>query len=256
MEKKEETYSGDTKKGKRHGFGRCDREDGTIFAGEWKNGKEHGYGMELGENGGITYLGEFTDGVYNGFGTLYPAKGNKEQLLTSGEWNKGVLEGMGLLISPNDGPSYAGLMKNYKSSDNGCWYYADGSIKACISNERKETAVTLHVNNDGSHSVTHFENGVLHGVNIRWDSDGTYFVYKYTNGELLDPVMGYCPDGTIIVGDMVDDRFNGDVYFYGVDGSKIVKQFLNGVQTGDVTVTSSDGKTETISMKAAKKRNI
>lgn len=255
MNKKEESYSGESKKGKRHGFGRCDETDGSWYAGEWKNDHKHGLGMESSE-GGISFLGMYSEGKYNGYGTMYPAPGNKEQILTSGEWNNGVLTGLGLFLNKNGGPSYAGQIKEYRASGAGFWYHANGSVKGTVLNEKDGSAVTLEIYPDGTHCLAHWQDDVYHGDRIEWGPDGTRSVYKYTNGELLDPVMVYYTNGTIMVCEMIDGMFHGDMYFYPTDGSKILKHFAMGKQIGDVTVTHPDGIVDKINIKTAKKRGI
>ena len=129
MSKKDEIYTGETKKGKRNGFGRCDYADGSWYAGEWKNGKKHGQGCEINKSG-ISYMGRYTDGEYDSFGTLFPVPGNKDQVLTSGQFSKEAFNGIGLVLNEHGGPSYAGQLIESGMSGIGCWYHPNGTVIA------------------------------------------------------------------------------------------------------------------------------
>jgi hypothetical protein len=59
--------------GKLHGQGTATGYDGTKFEGEWKYGKLDGYGTKT--DNGITYVGEFKEGMMHGKGTLTLADG-------------------------------------------------------------------------------------------------------------------------------------------------------------------------------------
>jgi antitoxin component YwqK of YwqJK toxin-antitoxin module len=256
MAKEDEVYTGETKKGKRHGFGHCRSKDKTTYTGEWKNGKKCGYGMQIGGKSKIAFLGRFADGEYDGYGTLYPAPGNKEHILTSGEWCKGELNGLGVIINKNGGPSYAGELKGYGTSGIGCWYNKDGSIKAGTDASRNENAVTFQHYPDGRHSVSHWHNGVLHGDHIEWLTDGTKIISNYENGEQSGPATIYRPDGSITVGIIDEAGFQGEFMTIGNDGIKIFKYFKDDKQIGNVTVLMPDGESCELTLKEAKRRGI
>jgi hypothetical protein len=255
MDKNEGKYIGDKKKGKRHGFGRCELDDGEKYSGYWKNGKKHGLGFAE-SNFGICYMGRFTDGEYGNFGTLYPAEGNRELVLTSGQFSKGAFNGIGLILNEHGGSSYAGQLAESGTSGVGCWYHPDGRIVAGQKTDAKGYAVTLEIYPNGSHGVMHWKNGKLHGDTIKWAPEGTMSVYKYEYGELIDPVTIYRSDGTIITGIMDDNGFQGEVLFIYNGGYNVRKNFKDGKAYGDVTVTGPDTVTVTISQKEAKKRGI
>ena len=227
MNNDDETYTGETKKGKRHGYGRCVNADGSCYTGNWSEGKRHGQG-HVEDPSGISWMGRFTKGEYGNFGTLFPAPGNKEQVLTSGQFTNGSFNGLGLVLNENSGPSYAGQLKGSKMTGSGCWYHPDGRIVAGQGSDSDGEAVTLELYPDGRHAVKHWRDGLQHGETVIWEPDGTMSLYRYTEGELLDPVTIYKPDGVIITGLMDNKGFQGEILFIHNGGYNVRKNYRDG----------------------------
>ena len=58
---------------------------GASYSGDWKRGLRHGFGSDKYADGG-RYAGYFSSGNYNGFGTKYAADGS---ILYQGQWKDG-----------------------------------------------------------------------------------------------------------------------------------------------------------------------
>ena len=76
------------------------------YEGEIENGKPHGNGTwEMGN--GATYVGQFVDGLREGFGTFtWSEKGSKSGVSYEGEWKNNRRHGKGKMIyapDPKDG---------------------------------------------------------------------------------------------------------------------------------------------------------
>ena len=97
----EEKYEGQTKSGKREGYGKYTYKNGEIYMGQWKNDKKHFIGRQYNSNGELKYEGNFKNDKYEGKGKLYMENGDY----------------------------YIGNFKNNYKSGYGTYYYEDGSIK-------------------------------------------------------------------------------------------------------------------------------
>ena len=56
--------------GKRHGTGRMTMASGKVYEGQWENSLPHGRGVEIDEEAGFRYDGEYIEGNRNGQGRL------------------------------------------------------------------------------------------------------------------------------------------------------------------------------------------
>ena len=54
-------YTGEWKRGIRHGIGEYHWVDGRIYKGQWVDGKAHGYGTETRPDGSIRHDGQWED---------------------------------------------------------------------------------------------------------------------------------------------------------------------------------------------------
>eukprot|EP01053_Blabericola_migrator_P010214 Blabericola_migrator_1__10213@NODE_570_length_7533_cov_212_053308_g425_i0_p3_GENE_NODE_570_length_7533_cov_212_053308_g425_i0NODE_570_length_7533_cov_212_053308_g425_i0_p3_ORF_typecomplete_len374_score49_30MORN/PF02493_20/0_0024MORN/PF02493_20/0_00011MORN/PF02493_20/0_00014MORN/PF02493_20/0_0017MORN/PF02493_20/0_00047MORN/PF02493_20/6_1e06MORN/PF02493_20/0_053MORN/PF02493_20/1_2e04Tudor_2/PF18104_1/3_7e02Tudor_2/PF18104_1/9_7e02Tudor_2/PF18104_1/0_92Tudor_2/PF18104_1/4_6e02Tudor_2/PF18104_1/6_5e len=122
-------YEGVWKRGKRHGGGRCIKQDGSWYHGDWENDMKHGYGEECWPNGckyegnyrrdlktgqgkfewsdGSYYKGDFKNDVAHGFGEHLWSNGLKYV----GDWVESRMEGWGRMEWPS-GCVYDGEFKN------------------------------------------------------------------------------------------------------------------------------------------------
>ena len=111
------SYDGFTKNGKPHGQGflRKGRQDdnSVVYQGHFKDGKyEHGTIFPDEINGILGYIGEFKEGVRDGYGTLY--KKDYRKPLYDGEFKDGEYNGLGVLYDDNGEIVFNGRFKNGK----------------------------------------------------------------------------------------------------------------------------------------------
>eukprot|EP01029_Cantina_marsupialis_P029736 TRINITY_DN782100_c0_g1_i1.p1 TRINITY_DN782100_c0_g1~~TRINITY_DN782100_c0_g1_i1.p1 ORF type:complete len:221 (+),score=27.86 TRINITY_DN782100_c0_g1_i1:145-807(+) len=66
---KGQTYVGDWKEGKMHGFGRIECENGTVYEGDFRNGMKNGEGWEQ-KKSGERYEGQWKDNLHHGSGLM------------------------------------------------------------------------------------------------------------------------------------------------------------------------------------------
>ena len=69
------TYHGQFRMGKRHGVGRLELEDGSVYVGEWCNDMARGSGFLIAvsesDDKDSFYVGDLYDGVKQGKGSFY-----------------------------------------------------------------------------------------------------------------------------------------------------------------------------------------
>ena len=82
-------YTGDLKDGKRDGNGKYIYQNGDTYEGMWALDKKEGEGTFTYNNDRYTYVGSFTNDLFNGWGTLYIIGGEKYE----GEWKNGTMHG-------------------------------------------------------------------------------------------------------------------------------------------------------------------
>ena len=139
------TYTGDEKRGLRHGQGVCYWEDGRrfvggfrndeihghgkmiypngdVYKGEWRNGLKHGRGTYTWKSGDV-YEGSYRSGKRSGFGVYKSTSGSKYE----GDWLADQAHGEGVLYD-TDGSKYEGEWKLGKKNGNGVLIYKDGGI--------------------------------------------------------------------------------------------------------------------------------
>lgn len=97
------TYTGQYKKGKRHGLGEQVWLDGSVYQGYWENDSSHGIGIQCFSQGDV-YKGEWFEGMSHGNGEYYHSI---DQITYCGEWVKGAQEGKGKEVY-GDGSVYEG----------------------------------------------------------------------------------------------------------------------------------------------------
>ncbi|MDA9641293.1 hypothetical protein N9T26_00195, partial [Alphaproteobacteria bacterium] len=88
-----------------HGYGKLHHLGDVDFEGEFRNGKYHGKGEERAN--GNTYIGNFEDDKYEGYGELRFKNGNTY----IGEFSAGLFNGQGVLKHKN-GRTQSGLWEN------------------------------------------------------------------------------------------------------------------------------------------------
>ena len=123
-------YKGEWRDGKFHGKGICYDNGEKIYEGDLSNGIRSGSGHEY-SDGKCIYVGSFEDNERKGFGTSYDEQGRTEY---SGQWTKGVYDGFGLLYI-NGNPRYAGQFVMGKLNGRVNEIKNGIVVKECIYNE-------------------------------------------------------------------------------------------------------------------------
>eukprot|EP01083_Nonionella_stella_P092454 258835_1 len=125
-------YEGEVNiKGEPHGHGKIANESsGLSYSGDWLNGLPNGMGIWKDDNKwGTVYKGEWKDGKIHGFGKAAwdIRKSLPEKETYIGEWKMDEHEGYGR-YSFATGDSYQGEWKKNAITGRGVWITKDGSI--------------------------------------------------------------------------------------------------------------------------------
>ena len=88
------TYAGQWQNGKRHGLG-VEQRGRWVYKGEWTQGYKGRYGRREAINSGAHYLGTWSSGLHDGYGTEVYADGGSYK----GQWLRGMRHGYGIRTS-------------------------------------------------------------------------------------------------------------------------------------------------------------
>uniref|UniRef100_A0A915N9M9 Junctophilin n=1 Tax=Meloidogyne javanica TaxID=6303 RepID=A0A915N9M9_MELJA len=88
------TYSGQWQNGKRHGLG-VEQRGRWTYKGEWTQGYKGRYGRREALNSGAHYLGTWSSGLHDGYGTEIYSDGGSYK----GQWLRGMRHGYGIRTS-------------------------------------------------------------------------------------------------------------------------------------------------------------
>lgn len=119
-----ETYTGQFRKGLRHGQGTHHFANGDTYTGEWSGGIWHGQGTYTWKTGEV-YEGQWSMAIRHGKGTMTWPDGS----YYTGDWASGKRNGQGVLYYASSGSRYEGEFKNDKRHGTGMLYMADGTVK-------------------------------------------------------------------------------------------------------------------------------
>jgi len=127
-----------------NGQGTFTYSNGDKYTGQFKKGNKHGTGT-LDFAAGHTYIGEFKDDIMHGQGTITYSDGEKYV----GQWKEGKLHGEGTYTWPN-GDNYVGKFKDGRKSGKGTLTFANGSKYIGQWGDGKMHGIGTLYNSDGS----------------------------------------------------------------------------------------------------------
>ena len=184
-------YTGEWKKGLRHGNGTSTFPDGSNYTGKWKNDFANGFGIMINiyNDGSVKYEGNFKNGFIDGSGSLTLPDGRTY----SGNW----VGTMFLKIKMNNGKN--AILNGYS-----------GTI---IEGEFKDSEI---------------ESGNITSPIISTDDYGNKYVSTVTNGKLNGKVIMTWSDGSKYVGQVKNDQMHGIGTFTDSDGKISKGKFING----------------------------
>ena len=93
------------------GKGKMTYENGDVYEGDFKRNISHGFGKFVSKIGNYEYMGEWTDGYFNGKGTYI----NNDGVIFNGHWIRGELCNTGTITYVENGFNYVykGGIKEY-----------------------------------------------------------------------------------------------------------------------------------------------
>uniref|UniRef100_A0A915PDI8 Junctophilin n=1 Tax=Meloidogyne floridensis TaxID=298350 RepID=A0A915PDI8_9BILA len=150
------TYSGQWQNGKRHGLG-VEQRGRWTYKGEWTQGYKGRYGRREALNSGAHYLGTWSSGLHDGYGTEIYSDGGSYK----GQWLRGMRHGYGIRTSapwsvatPNNHQHHSEQQQKHRGGHTSLSSLRSnyGSV-AMLDDERAATAMDTPPNHHGrSHS--------------------------------------------------------------------------------------------------------
>jgi hypothetical protein len=191
---------------------------------------------------GTTYIGEFTNGKFEGVGVLLYANGNKY----SGRWLNDMREGYGKLFL-NDSTRYEGEFEKNKFEGYGTFQYKDKSIFSGMWSGSYPNGPGKYLRANGELIEGIWENGTLSeqknikplmkgkskqlrncnkeecasGIGIYNYVDGSRWEGEFADGEPSGPGMCTYSNGDVYFGQWSVDKPEGYGAMYYADGRKI-----------------------------------
>lgn len=143
-------YEGDTKDGKRHGFGVSYSENGALsYVGFWENDQKSGLGISFRETDHAVHVANWTENKPDSFVSLFDTKGNLQYSGTIqdgkkngigisyrledgsvfvGKWEKGQPTGFGSVFDTHGHLIYTGMWKDGRRNGTGSEFNQDGEV--------------------------------------------------------------------------------------------------------------------------------
>ena len=251
-------YEGEFKNGNSHGKGKLILPQGTISEGVWSKGYLIN-GTIISENG-QKYIGELSEGKYNGHGEKFYLNGNHYV----GEWKEGKKHGLGKM-EYECGDSYEGEWECNTFWGNGRYNYADGDYYegeyvdgvACGSGvfyyaktkDKYEGEWTAGKKN--GNGTYYFANGDKYEGNWKYGlksglgkfewADGTVYEGEWKGDVKAGKGKITYVSGDYYEGDWVRNKKTGKGKYVWKDGSIYEGEFLNGNSEGFGVAVYNDG---------------
>jgi len=177
------TYTGDMIRGRCHGKGTMQYNNGGWYTGDWSNGSWSGTGSgKYIYDDGSSYEGTFKDGKRDGNGTYTYASGS----VYTGSWSEDEKNGTGKMQYPNGG-----------------WYEGTWS-----NGEKTGTATGKEIYDNGSYEGA-FLNGKRHGQGTYTWSNGDKYSGQWSNGSRTGYGTYTWANGSSKTGTWQDGKFIG-----------------------------------------------
>jgi hypothetical protein len=165
-------------KERRNGYGECDYGNGR-YEGNFKDGKFNGFGT-LYFDDGSKYVGNWKDDNCWGRGTLYNSDGTKKY---EGNYENSLRHGRGILYYDN-GNRYEGNWKKGIRDGQGTFYWADGDVDHGKWIDDKREGEFIRTKADGRKLTATYNNDEIIG---KWKENGSQASASIS---LLCPIEG------------------------------------------------------------------
>ena len=174
-----------------------------IYIGEWKNGLRDGFGSLFLEKE-IKFTGYFSENKINGYGHLWKEDGDSYK----GYWKNFKAEGFGIYKS-NNGACYDGEWVEDLQCGFGIEQWPRGSIYfGDYLNGYKNGIGVLNFGNKAWYEGE-FKNGIMSGIGSFFFEDGRRYLGMWKNNKMNGYGYIYWPNENIYKGEFKDDKKEG-----------------------------------------------
>jgi hypothetical protein len=178
-----ESYDGEWRRGKAHGFGIHVWSNGDKYDGEWYRSLKHGKGKDIFHTGD-TYEGEYRYGKFDGTGVFNWSKG----MIYKGQFKEGMRQGKGQWLENEDGSgaNYNGEYFRDKKHGIGVYKWPSGNeYRGNYINDKREGYGEMYWT-DGSIYKGEWKEGIQNGNGKITFVDGVVKEGQFVNNMYVD----------------------------------------------------------------------
>ena len=202
-------------------------DDGTTYFGEWKNGQINGLGAKIAPH--ASWAGQFKGNELNGLGFVY--YGTTTQAVDIGNFKDGLLNGYGIRYGAD------GTIEN-----EGIWDY--GEFKYPMKRDQLVTSLTdcsptgnyhncfgFQLYESGNSYSGEFQNGKRHGAGVYFYPSGRRYIGYWDNHDQKSGIYIW-DTGQVYIGSYVDHKRTGKGVYIHEDRRVYVGDYLNSNKHG------------------------
>jgi hypothetical protein len=214
-----EVVIGDWRDGEVDGLGLIRLTNYYVYEGKVKMGKPNGRGVGHNSQLGLTYCGDYMDGVTHGVGTIEVLHKSGKREVCRGNFVHGMLEGMGAHLYPS-GDLYEGNFEDGLCNGEGKLTFADGgSVVGTFVDGKPDGPGVWHF--DGYSQEGNNVNGLMQGVGTRrFERGNHYYVGEFKDNLRHGRGTLYCPGVGRLDATYEDDDRVGPASFEWLNGDR------------------------------------
>ena len=165
----EAIYEGEFKNNKIEGYGMYKKSNGEIYIGQWENNGKNGYGIQYYKLIEGYYKGEWKNGKIEGYGIAYDAQKKMKYI---GEFKNGIYNGY-IVIEYSDGSLFEGEIIYKEKKAFGIFKYGDGDkYEGEFNEELLMNGYGIFYYSNGEKYEGEFKNGDREGFCVLYNSNG------------------------------------------------------------------------------------
>lgn len=224
----------------KNGYGEFQKE-GIIYLGNFTNGFYDGKGELKAKDNSESYIGNFRNNKFHGKGRYNLSNGD----VYDGDWVDGKRTGKCVYVfgeqSDFYGERYEGEVLNGKWHGKGKFFYASGDVYDGDWVNGQKTGSCNYTFADGRKYSGEVLNGKWNGKGKYYYSNGDIYDGDWVNGKQTGSCIHTFADGRKYIGEVLDAKWNGQGVFYYTNGSSYNGAWKNSFQTGQGIFTWPGG---------------
>lgn len=237
------TYTGDMIRGRCHGTGTMQYNNGGWYTGQWENGSwaGEGSGKYIHDDGSV-YEGTYKNGVRHGTGVYTYTSG----AYYTGQWENGERNGIGTMHYANGG-WYTGSWSNgnWSGEGEGKYIFESGNSYEGQYKDGKRHGTGTYLYTDGSSYTGGWANDEKSGIGTMQYANGGWYTGSWADGQKVGSGTGkeIYSNGTY-EGEFLNGKRHGQGTYIWTSGDMFTGSWENGTRNGYGTYTWANGTTK------------